>query len=133
MMFFDTGLFQRNGEFPASEDPEFPVSRIASDYWPVVSSEVSSVLDDRLCTARDRFIVATLAIVFPAFGFAPRLYEWLIHQRIRRLYRRLRGVEIALQRELSASQIKELEDELAGIDRAARAVPVRHSDLYYML
>src|SRR5438067_1091505 len=33
------------------------------------------------------FIIATLAIIFPAFGFAPRLYEWTIHQRLRKLYR----------------------------------------------
>src|SRR5262245_62082335 len=27
------GLFQRRGQFPATEDPEFPVSRIAADYY----------------------------------------------------------------------------------------------------
>lgn len=28
-----SGLFQRRGEFPAIEDPEFPVSQIAADYY----------------------------------------------------------------------------------------------------
>jgi uncharacterized protein len=79
------------------------------------------------------FIVAALAIVFPVFGFAPRLYEWLIRQRLRRLYRRLRVIEIELQRELTVPQIKSLEGELSEIDRAARAVPLRHSDLYFVI
>jgi hypothetical protein len=59
------------------------------------------------------FVVAALAIVFPAFGFAPRLYEWLVQQRLRKLYRRLRVIELALQRKPTAAQIKLFESELA--------------------
>jgi hypothetical protein len=79
------------------------------------------------------FIVAALAIVFPAFGFAPRLYEWLVQQRLRRLYRRLRIIELALQKEPAAAQIKRFESELEEIGHAATSVPLRHSDLYFML
>jgi hypothetical protein len=38
-----------------------------------------------------------------------------------------------LQRELTIAQIQLLEKEVAEIDRAARAVPLRHSDLYFMM
>jgi hypothetical protein len=130
------GLFQRSGQFPATEDPEFPVSAIASDYYKNGPSFLARYLPFWMTVYAQRaiaFMVAALAIVFPAFGFAPRLFEWLIQRRLRKLYRRLRVVEIALQRELTAPQIKSLENELAEIDRAARAVPLRNSDLYFMI
>jgi TRAP-type uncharacterized transport system substrate-binding protein len=130
------GLFQRSGEFPRIEDPEFPVSRIAADYYRNGPSFLARYLPFWMTVYAQRaiaFIVAALAIVFPVFGFAPRLYDWLAHQRLRRLYHRLRVVEIALQSELTASQIKSLERELAKIDRAARAVPLRHSHLYFVI
>ncbi len=130
------GLFQRSGQFPAAEDPEFPVSPIASDYYKNGPSFLARYLPLWMTVYAQRaiaFIVAALAIIFPAFGFAPRVYEWLIQQRLRKLYRRLRVVELTLQRELTIPQTKLLENELAEIDRAATAVPLRHSDLYFMI
>ena len=79
------------------------------------------------------FSVAAIAIVFPAFSFAPRLYEWILQTRLRTLYRRLRVVENALHRNLSASKIEALRNELADIDKATSTVPMRNSDLYFML
>ena len=131
-----SGLFQRRGEFPAIEDPEFPVSPIAADYYKNGPSFLARYLPLWMTVYAQRaiaFIVAALAIVFPAFGFAPRLYEWLIQQRLRKLYRRLRVVEIALQKDPTASQIKMLESELAEIDHAATAVPLRQSNLYFII
>jgi TRAP-type uncharacterized transport system substrate-binding protein len=130
------GLFQRGGQFPAIDDPEFSVSPIASDYYKNGPSFLARYLPFWMTVYAQRgitFIVAALAIVFPAFGFAPRLYEWLIQRRLRNLYRRLRVVESTLQSELTAPQIKLLESELTEIDRAARAVPLRHSNLYFMI
>jgi TRAP-type uncharacterized transport system substrate-binding protein len=130
------GLFQRRGEFPATEDPEFPVSQIAVDYYRSGPSFLSRYLPFWMTVYAQRaiaFIVAALAIIFPAFGFAPRLYEWFVQQRLRKLYRRLRVAELALQGNLTAAKIKLLEDELAEIDHAATAVPLRHSDLYFMI
>jgi TRAP-type uncharacterized transport system substrate-binding protein len=131
-----SGLFQRSGQFPAAEDPEFPVSPIASDYYRNGPSFLARYLPLSMTIYAQRtiaFIIAAFAILFPAFGFAPRVYEWLIQQRLRRLYRRLRVVEMTLQGELTAAQMKLIESELAEIDRAASAVPLRRSDLYFMI
>ena len=131
-----SGLFQRRGEFPATEDPEFRVSQIATDYYRNGPSFLSRYLPFWMTVYAQRtiaFIVAALAIVFPAFGFAPRLYEWLVQQRLRKLYRRLRVVELALEGGLNAAQIKLLEGQLTKIDDAIAAVSLRHSDLYFML
>ena len=39
-------------------------------------------------------------IVYPMFNFAPKLYHWFLQDRMRKLYRRLRIVEKAMQKKL---------------------------------
>jgi TRAP-type uncharacterized transport system substrate-binding protein len=103
------GLFQRSGEFPAIDDPEYPVASVAIDYYKNGPSLLAKYLPLWTTIYAQRtiaFLVATLAVVFPAFGFAPRLYAWFIQQRLRQLYRRLRVIENALQPKLTASEAK---------------------------
>ena len=78
-------------------------------------------------------LLAGGAIIYPLFNLAPKLYQWLLQDRMRRLYRRLRIVEEAAQTELTASQVVSLQTELEDIDRAARVLPQRHSDLFFIL
>jgi TRAP-type uncharacterized transport system substrate-binding protein len=130
------GLFQHSGEFPASFDPEYPMAQVAVDYYKNGPSFLAKYLPFWMTIYAQRLIafsVATIAIVFPAFSFAPRLYEWIVQSRLRALYRRLRVVENASQTHLTASQISALQDELADIDKATSTVPMRNSDLYFML
>jgi TRAP-type uncharacterized transport system substrate-binding protein len=130
------GLFQRSGEFPSSFDPEYPMAQVAVDYYKNGPSFLAKYLPFWMTIYAQRLIafsVAAIAIVFPAFSFAPRLYGWILQTRLRALYRRLRVVENALHRALSASQIAALQNELADIDKATSTVPMRNSDLYFML
>jgi len=60
-------------------------------------------------------LIATLAIVLPVFGFAPRLYGWFVQERLRKLYRRLRVVENAMQVELTVPQAEALQSHLDGV------------------
>src|SRR5262249_44841979 len=69
------------------------------------------------------FLVAALAIVFPAFGFAPRLYEWFVRQRFRQFYQRLRAIENALQERLTPAEAEALQAELDDIEKATITVP----------
>jgi TRAP-type uncharacterized transport system substrate-binding protein len=129
------GLFQRAGEFPTSFDPEYPMSQIAIDYYRNGPSLLPKYLPFWMTIYAQRamaFLVASATIVFPVFGFAPRLYAWFVQERMRRLYRRLRIVENALQAELTVAQVEALQNELADLDRATSVVPVRNSDLYFM-
>jgi hypothetical protein len=130
------GLFQRSGEFPAIDDPEYPVSTVAIDYYKNGPSLLSKYLPLWMTVYVQRtlaFLLATLAVAFPVFGFAPRLYAWFIQQRLRQLYRRLRVIENALQTKLTVAEAKALEAELDDIDKSTMSVPMRHSDLYFML
>jgi TRAP-type uncharacterized transport system substrate-binding protein len=130
------GLFQRSGEFPAIDDPEYPVATVAIDYYkngPPLLSKFLPLWTTIYVRRAIALLVATLAIVFPIFGFAPRLYAWFIQQRLRQLYRRLRVIENALQTKLTAADAEVLEAELDDIDKTTMSVPMRHSDLYFML
>jgi hypothetical protein len=131
----EPGLFQRSGEFPAIDDPEYPVATVAIDYYKNGPSLLQKYLPLWMTIYVRRaiaFVLATLAVVFPVFGFAPRLYAWFIQQRLRQLYRRLRVVENALQTKLTAAEADAVEAELNDIDKATMSVPMRHSDLYFM-
>jgi TRAP-type uncharacterized transport system substrate-binding protein len=130
------GLFQRSGEFPSSFDPEYPMAQVAVDYYKNGPSFLAKYLPFWMTIYAQRLIafsVAAIAIVFPAFSFAPRLYEWILQTRLRTLYRRLRVVENTLRGNLGASKIEALQNELADIDKATSTVPMRNSDLYFML
>jgi hypothetical protein len=75
-------------------------------------------------------LVAVIAIVVPVFNYAPKVFLWFIHDRVRRLYRRLRIVDRVLLSEPDTSEMKALHVELESIARAANIVPMRSSDLF---
>ena len=76
-------------------------------------------------------LLAGGAIIYPLFSFALKLYQWFLKDRMSKLYRRLRTVDHALQQELTASQVITLQKDLENINRAARVLPERNSDLFF--
>jgi len=130
------GVFQRAGEFPTQTDGEYPMAASAVDYYKNGPSFLQRYLPLRLTVFVHRAIavlIAAIAIGIPLFNFAPKLYRWFLQDRMRKLYRRLRIVEDASQTELTAPQVVSLQTELENIDRAARILPQRHSDLFFVL
>lgn len=130
------GIFQRPGEFPTQTDPEFPMAEEAVDYYKNGPSFLQRYLPFWMINYAKRvaaIVVAAVAIVIPLFTFTPKLYAWLLNLRLLRLYRRLRSIEDRLQGDLTASQVLALQGDLDGINRAARILPRRHSDLFFSL
>jgi hypothetical protein len=130
------GIFQKAGEFPTQVDPEYPMSATAVDFYKNGPSFLNKYLPHWIVPHVLRLLAVLLAggaIIYPLFNLAPKLYQWLLQDRMRRLYRRLRIVEEAAQTELTASQVVSLQAELEDIDRAARVLPQRHSDLFFIL
>jgi TRAP-type uncharacterized transport system substrate-binding protein len=130
------GLFQQAGEFPTQTDPEFPMAEGAVDFYKNGPSFLNRYLPFWVVPHVLRLLAVLLAggaIIYPLFNFAPKLYRWFLQDRMRKLYRRLRIVEDASQTELTASQVVSLQTELENIDRAARILPQRHSDLFFIL
>jgi TRAP-type uncharacterized transport system substrate-binding protein len=130
------GLFQQAGEFPTQTDPEFPMAEGAVNFYKNGPSFLSRYLPFWVVPHVLRLLALLLAggaIIYPLFNFAPKLYRWFLQDRMRKLYRRLRIVEDASQTELTAPQVVSLQAELENIDRAARILPKRHSDLFFVL
>jgi TRAP-type uncharacterized transport system substrate-binding protein len=130
------GLFQRAGEFPTQTDPEFPIAPAALDFYKNGPSLLNRYLPYWIVPHVLRLLAVLLAggaIIYPLFNFAPKLYRWFLQDRMRKLYRRLRIVEEAAQTELIAPRVVALQTELEDIDRAARILPQRHSDLFFIL
>ena len=130
------GIFQRAGEFPSVNDPEFPVAEEAIDFYKNGPSFLHRYLPFWMVNYAKRLaaiLVAAIAIVIPLFTFTPKLYAWLLNLRLARLYRRLRAVETGLEGDLTGPQIEELQTDLESVNRAAKSLPPRHSDLFIAL
>jgi TRAP-type uncharacterized transport system substrate-binding protein len=130
------GLFHKVGEFPTETDPEYPMSQAARDFYKNGPTFLNWYLPFWMTNYAQRVIavlVAVIAIVVPVFNYVPKLFLWFIHDRIRRLYRRLRIVDNALLAGVGASEMKALQAELESIVRAANIVPMRSSELFFEL
>src|SRR6516162_186937 len=131
----DAGLFKSAGEFPAQRDPEYPMADTARDFYRNGPTFLNRYLPFWIVNYMQRtavLLVAATAVVLPIFGFMPRLFTWFREQSLRKLYRRLRDVEDALQQELSVHQVDALLNDLEKIDQAASVVPMRDSDLFFV-
>jgi hypothetical protein len=129
-------IFQRSGEFPNSADTEYPVAQSARDFYKNGPSFLNRHLPFWMTSYVERTVavlVAVIAIGFPVFSYAPKLYLWFIRDRVRKLYRRLRIVDKALLTELTPPQVQALQKDLESIRRSASIIPMRNSDLFFDL
>ena len=128
------GLFQQAGEFPTQTDPEFPMAEGAVEFYKNGLPFLDKYLPHWVVPHVLRLFAVLFAggaIIFPLFHFVPKLYQWFLRDRMRKLYLRLRDVDEALQRELTSSQVMGLQTDLEHINRAARILPRRHSEMFF--
>jgi TRAP transporter TAXI family solute receptor len=130
----DAGLFKKAGEFPTTTDPEYPMAESALFFYKSGPTMMNRLLPFWVANyvQRAAALIAAVAIVLPALSYTPRLYLWFAQLRLRKLYRRLRVVEAALQGELTSGQAEALQGDLDEIDGAAAVVPMRDSDLFFI-
>jgi hypothetical protein len=129
-------IFQRAGEFPSVNAPEFPVADEALDYYKNGPSFLQRYLPFWMFNYAKRvaaILVAAIAVIIPLFTYAPRFYDWLLRAQLVKLYRRLRAVNAHLKKELTAADGAALQSDLENIDRAASVLPMRHSDMFFAL
>jgi hypothetical protein len=130
------GIFQRAGEFPTQIDPEFPMAASVTDFYKNGPSFLQRYLPLWLTVHVQRVVAVlntAIAIGIPLFNFAPKLYRWFLQDRMRKLYRRLRVVEKAMQTKLTAAQLTTLQRDLESIDQASAILPMRHSEIFFGL
>jgi len=130
------GIFQNIGEFPNGADTEYPVAASAMDFYKNGPSFLQRHLPLWLSVHVQRAIAALLtgiAVAFPLFNYAPKLYRGLVEYRLGSIYRRLRAIEASLQKEITALDVSALEADLERLDREINnlGVPMQHSDLFF--
>lgn len=132
----EPGVFQQFGEFPTQSDPEYPMAESARDFYKNGPSLLQRYLPFWLATYVRRILailVTVLAIAIPVFSSAPKIYLWFLRRHIMKLYRELRVLDGALRPGLAACGLIGFQGDLENIDRAARVLPMRHSDLFFDL
>jgi TRAP-type uncharacterized transport system substrate-binding protein len=132
------GIFQRAGEFPTQTDPEFPVADGAREFYKNGPSYFNKYLSYWTVSLIKKIIAVILScavLLVPFTNVVPKLTGWVVRDRMRALYHRLRIVETTMQTDLTVAQVDALQSDLESIDRSANdlGVPIRHSDLYFDL
>ena len=132
------GIFQRAGEFPTQTDPEFPVADGAREFYKNGPSYLNKYLSYGTVSLIKKIIAVMLScavLLVPVSNFAPKLTGWVVRDRMRSLYHRLRIVETSMQTDLTSAQLDKLQSDLESIDRSVNdlGVPIRHSDLFFDL
>jgi uncharacterized protein len=138
----DTGneaqLFQRVGEFPLPNDPEFALSEDARRVYRSGPPVLQRYMPFWVATMLDRLMVSfvvLLPILIPLIRFAPQIYNWRIRRRIMYWYGELKRLEAAAR---SASTREERAAKLGELDRIEAAVdnipvPLGFADRLYEL
>src|SRR5947209_6854232 len=130
------GIFHRAGDFPTATDPELVMADGAQDFYRNGPSLLQRYLPFWMINVTKRMIAVFLtavANIVPLMNYAPKLYQSFVHAYVAKLYRRLRLLEDELQRAPTASQTAKMHADLENIDRAAKTLPMRHSDLFFSL
>lgn len=131
-------LFQRVGEFPTANDPEFAMSDEARRVYRSGAPFLQRYVPFWVATMVDRLLVSLvvlLPILIPLLRFAPQIYNWSVRRRILYWYGALKRLEAAAR---SASSAKERAAKMAELDRIETAVdnipiPLGFADRLYQL
>ena len=80
-------------------------------------------------------LLAGVAIIFPLFNFAPKLYKWLVEIACTRCTAASGPLKSILHKDVASTEVAALEADLAGVDRAIHllSIPMQHSDLFFSI
>ncbi len=131
-------LFQRVGEFPMANDPEFALSDDARRVYRSGPPVLQRYMPFWVATMLDRLMlsfVVLVPILIPLLRFAPQIYNWRIRRRIMYWYGELKRLEAAAR---GAKTGQERAAKLAELDRIETAVdnigvPLGFADRLYEL
>jgi hypothetical protein len=90
------GMFNRAGEFPNSQQVDFPLSREAQRFYSSGTRFLHRYLPFWAATLVDRLIVLLIpvfALLIPAMKILPSLYAWRVRSRVYKWYGELKFLE----------------------------------------
>jgi TRAP transporter TAXI family solute receptor len=132
------GLFNRAGEFPQLQDPEFELSADAERAYRSGPNWLNRTLPFWLASLIQRMIVLALPLVgilVPLLRAAPALYRWRSRRRLLYWYGRLKALESVITESPSSEAFSAYREEFTLIDRAVHNIPLPlgFADQYYIL
>jgi len=132
------GRYQRQGEFPAPIEHEYPISTDAQRYYKSGKSFLYRYMPFWMASLFNRILVVILPMILvliPGLKLIPVIYRWRMRLRILRWYRAL----LVLESDLGAHVTPEKHEELLGrLDRIEETVnnlkvPASFADQFYAL
>src|SRR5215472_1859400 len=123
----ETALFQRAGEFPMPNDPEFALSEDARRVYRSGPPVLQRYLPFWVATLVDRLAVSLVVLVpilIPLTRFAPQIYNWRVRRRINYWYGELKRLEATAKSAPTAEQRAAKLGELDRIEAAVDNIPV---------
>ena len=90
------GIFQKAGQFPAGESVDLPLSEEAQRFYKSGRPVLQAYLPFWMAALVERFLVVfvpVLVLLYPVFAVLPRVYDWLMQLKIRRLYDEMKLIE----------------------------------------
>jgi TRAP-type uncharacterized transport system substrate-binding protein len=134
----ETQIFQRAGEFPIPNDPEFTMSEEAKRVFRSGAPFLQRYVPFWVATMIDRLVVSLvvlLPILIPLVRFAPQIYNWRIRRRILYWYGELKRLEASVRSaptpERRSERLRELDRIEAAVDNIP--VPLNFADRLYEL
>lgn len=132
------GRYQRQGEFPAPIEHEYPVSADAQRYYKSGKSFLYRYLPFWMASFLNRVlvvIVPLILVLIPGLKSIPVIYRWRMRLRILRWYRALLVLESDLSLKATSVNKDELLERLKEIEQAVNRmkVPASFADQFYAL
>jgi TRAP-type uncharacterized transport system substrate-binding protein len=132
------GMFNAQGELPAPNRFDFPLSEQAERYFERGRPFLQRYLPFWLANLVDRAIVVLIpafAIVFPLVRMLPPLYAWRMRRRIYRWYGELMFIENEMRRTLTKGETRDFADRLNWIEQEVNELhtPLAYANQLYSL
>src|SRR5215472_3536129 len=123
------GLFHLEGQFPAAETIDLPLSTHARQFYKTGPPFLQRRLPFWLAVLVQQLLVLLIPIVgvaYPIVQFSPRLYSWIQQRRIYLLYSELTRIEAEMAAALPQSDGKGLIERLDQLEERANRLSLPH-------
>lgn len=131
------GVFSKAGEFPAAEPVDLPLSASAREYYRSGQPFLQRLLPFWLAALVSPLmvLVPVVGILYPLFRLGPAVLQWVVHNRIFRVYNELKFLEAELEVSSSDMTTKALSDRLDRLEERADhlSVPKAYMHMLYTL
>ena len=131
------GVFSKAGEFPAAEPIDLPLSASAREYYRSGQPFLQRLLPFWLAALVSPLmvLVPVVGILYPLFRLGPAVLQWVVHNRIFRVYNELKFLEAELEVSSSDMTTEALSDRLDRLEARANhlSVPKAYMHMLYTL